>query len=47
MITDENLDKMLKSVLKEEADSLEVSDRVKKRIDSEIRECERKKFNKI
>lgn len=30
MITDENLDRMLKSVLKEEADSLEVSDRVKK-----------------
>lgn len=47
MITDEKLDKMLKSGLKEEADSLEVSDRVKKRIDSEIRGYERKKFNKI
>lgn len=47
MITDEKLDKMLKSALKEEADSLEVSDRVKKRIDSEIRVYERKKFNKI
>lgn len=47
MITDEKLDKMLKSALKEEADSLEVSDGVKKRIDSEIRVYERKKFNKI
>ncbi len=47
MITDEKLDKMLKSALKEEADRLEVSDRVKKRIDSEIRVYERKKFNKI
>ncbi len=28
MITDEKLDKMLKSALKEEADSLEVSDRL-------------------
>lgn len=47
MITDEKLDKMLKSALKEEADRLEVSDRVKKRIDSEIRVYERKKLNKI
>lgn len=32
MITDEKLDKMLKSALKEEADRLEVSDRVKKEL---------------